>query len=72
MTKFRLVDDKDNVIEETEIVIGESDTLLMSFKSDMSLDLVRTAFDTIRNGLECDATLIAYPQGITLKVLKKR
>jgi len=72
MTKFQLTDLEGNVLEETEVVLGEKDVLLLEKSDDMSIAYAGEWFNNITKALSRKADIIVYPEGFTFKVLKKQ
>lgn len=71
--KLQLQNLDGQVIAEKEIVLGEGDTLVMSFDMEkVDLELANNFFNLVREGLENNAKLVAVPLSFDFKVIKKQ
>lgn len=69
--KLQLEDVNGNVQEESELVLGESDTLIMQYPEDMTLEKAHQVYNAIRDGIG-KGEVLGVPTSIQFKVIKAR
>lgn len=68
---FQLRDSDEKIIEESTITLSNKDTLIMEYDATMfSTETASKVFERIDQALIENKQIIAYPKGITLKVLQ--
>lgn len=70
MAKFEMRNIDNEVIKSGEIKLGESDTLILKFPTDMDIQQVEAFFEYFSNGIE-NRKIIMLRDDMDLIVLKK-
>lgn len=75
MTKnytLQLTDSEGIILEKSNLVLNEGDTILMRYSKEISMVDAHNIFNSIKECLEADHNLMGIPQGIELQVLRKQ
>lgn len=67
--KLQLQDIDGNVEKESEIELGENDTLIMQFPKEVTIERARTVYEIVKEGIN-NGRFIVIPNEITFKVIK--
>lgn len=68
---LQLTDATGIVEDESEILLGDNDTLIMQYPEGMKTEHVRKAFNIVKSALENGTGIIGIPNSLTFKVIKK-
>jgi hypothetical protein len=69
--KLQLQDINGEVHAESEVTVGDKDTLVVQFPDDMPLDMASNLFDMVQSALSRDKGIIGVPNSVSFLVIKK-
>ena len=69
---LQMTDTEGNVLEESNLVLNEGDTILMRYSNDIPIVEAHKMFNSIKECLEAGDNIMGIPQGISLQVLRKQ
>lgn len=69
--KLQLQNIYGEVVEESEIIIGENDTLIVQFPSYMPMNILSKCFEHLKDQIGTGG-IVGLPEEIKLKVIKSR